>query len=245
MNIWIPCSFNRRKNVSDAFETWRALVPARCSAFLVQFDIIHLPRLFRFLQRTFAQLISVLRAPKSKEGYAAIGGGSPLRKITDEHVSGLSIILIASALKSALEAKEFSANRTMLPCGTGIHSLRKLSIRQVTHLSLLIILINDEGQNRNCAAFLLKNKKTYLLDCSAEARADERPFGRRNRARDKHPAAQGLLLGLIRSSTVKRANPARTDGPSAGSPKTAQGLDNRLGLEVLVGILEIAGCARK
>ncbi|KAL6524017.1 hypothetical protein OROMI_031112 [Orobanche minor] len=64
-------------------------------------DIIRLPRLLRFLQRPLAQLISVLRAPKSKEGYAAIGGGSPLRKITDEQ---------ANALKSALEAKEVSVN---------------------------------------------------------------------------------------------------------------------------------------
>ncbi|CAA0821301.1 Ferrochelatase-1- chloroplastic/mitochondrial [Striga hermonthica] len=64
-------------------------------------DIIRLPRLFRFLQRPLAQLISVLRAPKSKEGYAAIGGGSPLRKITDEQ---------ASAIKSSLEAKEVPAN---------------------------------------------------------------------------------------------------------------------------------------
>ncbi|KAI3468142.1 hypothetical protein Pfo_024805 [Paulownia fortunei] len=64
-------------------------------------DIIRLPRLFRFLQRPLAQLISVLRAPKSKEGYAAIGGGSPLRKITDEQ---------ASSLKLALEAKEVPAN---------------------------------------------------------------------------------------------------------------------------------------
>ncbi|PON76685.1 Ferrochelatase [Parasponia andersonii] len=64
-------------------------------------DIIRLPRLFRFLQRPLAQLISVLRAPKSREGYAAIGGGSPLRKITDEQ---------AHALKLALEAKNISAN---------------------------------------------------------------------------------------------------------------------------------------
>ncbi|CAA0824247.1 Ferrochelatase-1- chloroplastic/mitochondrial [Striga hermonthica] len=64
-------------------------------------DIIRLPRLFRFLQRPLAQLISVLRAPKSKEGYAAIGGGSPLRKITDEQ---------GNELKLALEAKEVSAN---------------------------------------------------------------------------------------------------------------------------------------
>ncbi|KAH7566108.1 hypothetical protein JRO89_XS08G0087700 [Xanthoceras sorbifolium] len=46
-------------------------------------DIIRLPRLFRFLQKPLAQFISVVRAPKSKEGYASIGGGSPLRRITD------------------------------------------------------------------------------------------------------------------------------------------------------------------
>nr|GMC96532.1 ferrochelatase-2, chloroplastic [Ipomoea batatas] len=46
-------------------------------------DIIRLPRLFRFLQKPLAQFISVARAPKSKEGYASIGGGSPLRRITD------------------------------------------------------------------------------------------------------------------------------------------------------------------
>ncbi|XP_017699741.1 ferrochelatase-1, chloroplastic-like [Phoenix dactylifera] len=64
-------------------------------------DIIRLPRLFRFLQRPLAQLISMLRAPKSKEGYAAIGGGSPLRRITDEQ---------AHALKLALEEKNLHAN---------------------------------------------------------------------------------------------------------------------------------------
>uniref|UniRef100_A0A804IQE1 Ferrochelatase n=1 Tax=Musa acuminata subsp. malaccensis TaxID=214687 RepID=A0A804IQE1_MUSAM len=47
-------------------------------------DIIQLPRLFWFLQRPLAQLMPVFRAPKSKEGYAAIGGGSPLRRITDD-----------------------------------------------------------------------------------------------------------------------------------------------------------------
>ncbi|KAL9443268.1 hypothetical protein AB3S75_016597 [Citrus x aurantiifolia] len=64
-------------------------------------DIIRLPRLFRFLQWPLAKLISVVRAPKSKEGYAAIGGGSPLRKITDEQ---------AQALKTALEAKNLPVN---------------------------------------------------------------------------------------------------------------------------------------
>ncbi|PIA47098.1 hypothetical protein AQUCO_01400062v1 [Aquilegia coerulea] len=52
-------------------------------------DIIRLPRLFQFLQNPLAQFISVLRAPKSKEGYAAIGGGSPLRRITDAQAEEL------------------------------------------------------------------------------------------------------------------------------------------------------------
>ncbi|KAL4559654.1 hypothetical protein LXL04_031797 [Taraxacum kok-saghyz] len=64
-------------------------------------DIIRLPRLFCFLQRPLAQIISVLRARKSKEAYASIGGGSPLRKITDEQ---------ANALKLELEAKKLPAN---------------------------------------------------------------------------------------------------------------------------------------
>ncbi|KAK8961369.1 hypothetical protein KSP40_PGU011398 [Platanthera guangdongensis] len=64
-------------------------------------DIIRLPRLFRFLQMPLAKLISTFRAPKSKEAYASIGGGSPLRKITDEQ---------AQALKIALEDKGLRAN---------------------------------------------------------------------------------------------------------------------------------------
>ncbi|BBG95101.1 ferrochelatase 1, partial [Prunus dulcis] len=64
-------------------------------------DIIRLPRLFQFLQQPLAKLISVLRAPKSKEGYAAIGGGSPLRKITDEQ---------ANELKKALKSKDLPVN---------------------------------------------------------------------------------------------------------------------------------------
>uniref|UniRef100_A0ACD5XXG7 Uncharacterized protein n=1 Tax=Avena sativa TaxID=4498 RepID=A0ACD5XXG7_AVESA len=64
-------------------------------------DIIRLPRLFRFLQRPLAKLISTFRAPKSKEGYASIGGGSPLRRITDEQ---------ANALKNALKEKNLEAD---------------------------------------------------------------------------------------------------------------------------------------
>ncbi|CAL5057691.1 unnamed protein product [Urochloa decumbens] len=63
-------------------------------------DIIRLPRLFRFLQKPLAKFISVVRAPKSKEGYASIGGGSPLRQITDAQ---------AEALREALCEKDVPA----------------------------------------------------------------------------------------------------------------------------------------
>lgn len=59
-------------------------------------DIIRLPRNLRFLQRPLAQFISSVRAPKSAEGYAAIGGGSPLRRITNDQ---------AQALQESLEKK--------------------------------------------------------------------------------------------------------------------------------------------
>ncbi|EEF42600.1 ferrochelatase, putative [Ricinus communis] len=62
-------------------------------------DIIRLPRLFQFLHRPLAQLIFVLCAPKSKEGYAMRGGGLPLHKISDGK---------AYAIKMALEAKGIS-----------------------------------------------------------------------------------------------------------------------------------------
>lgn len=42
-------------------------------------DIIRLPAALKFLQPVLANVISTLRSPKSSEGYAAIGGGSPLR----------------------------------------------------------------------------------------------------------------------------------------------------------------------
>lgn len=76
-----PCFFFFRNYVS-MLRFWHATYSLNVS---IQ-DIIRLPRLFQFLQRPLAKLISVLRAPKSKEGYASIGGGSPLRKITDEQV---------------------------------------------------------------------------------------------------------------------------------------------------------------
>eukprot|EP00798_Chlamydomonas_sp_ICE-L_P003892 gene3892-13961_t len=64
-------------------------------------DIIRLPKPVAFLQPFVAQLISTLRAPKSAEAYKSIGGGSPLRRITDDQ---------ANALAASLRAKGTDAN---------------------------------------------------------------------------------------------------------------------------------------
>ena len=51
-------------------------------------DIIRLPPALQFLQSPLAALLSNSRAPKSREAYESIGGGSPLRRITARRHSG-------------------------------------------------------------------------------------------------------------------------------------------------------------
>lgn len=63
-------------------------------------DIIRLPPSLRFLQPTIAQGISTLRAPKSKEAYESIGGGSPLRSITEQQGNALQKALGERGLRS-------------------------------------------------------------------------------------------------------------------------------------------------
>eukprot|EP00193_Tetraselmis_chui_P005160 CAMPEP_0177767952 /NCGR_PEP_ID=MMETSP0491_2-20121128/9438_1 /TAXON_ID=63592 /ORGANISM="Tetraselmis chuii, Strain PLY429" /LENGTH=523 /DNA_ID=CAMNT_0019284679 /DNA_START=281 /DNA_END=1852 /DNA_ORIENTATION=+ len=53
-------------------------------------DIIRLPPAISFLQAPLAWFISNARASKSKEGYETIGGGSPLRRITEEQADALT-----------------------------------------------------------------------------------------------------------------------------------------------------------
>lgn len=61
-------------------------------------EIIRLP--FPWLQRPLAWLISTSRAKKSQENYQQIGGGSPLRQITEQQ---------AEALKQSLQRKGHEA----------------------------------------------------------------------------------------------------------------------------------------
>ncbi|KAI8530975.1 hypothetical protein RHMOL_Rhmol11G0101600 [Rhododendron molle] len=117
-------------------------------------DIIRLPRLFRFLQRPLAQLISVLRAPKSKEGYASIGGGSPLRKITDDQ---------AIALRNALEAKE-----TPVHVYVAMRYWHPFTEEAVQQASLNSILRGIGLQSLLCSHFIL-NSRSPLLDQAFES----------------------------------------------------------------------------
>ena len=64
-------------------------------------DIIRLPGALQFLQSPLASLLSNSRAPKSREAYESIGGGSPLRRITDEQANALQSALVAKGLKNA------------------------------------------------------------------------------------------------------------------------------------------------
>lgn len=74
-------------------------------------DIIRLPSTWQFLQPAIAQFISSIRAPKSREGYEAIGGGSPLRRITEEQAAALR----SSLARLGIEAHTYVAMRYWFP----------------------------------------------------------------------------------------------------------------------------------
>jgi hypothetical protein len=74
-------------------------------------DIIRLPAPVQFLQPAIASLVSSLRAPKSREGYEAIGGGSPLRRITEEQATALR----ASLRRKGIDANTYVAMRYWFP----------------------------------------------------------------------------------------------------------------------------------
>eukprot|EP00192_Tetraselmis_astigmatica_P005298 CAMPEP_0117649278 /NCGR_PEP_ID=MMETSP0804-20121206/881_1 /TAXON_ID=1074897 /ORGANISM="Tetraselmis astigmatica, Strain CCMP880" /LENGTH=503 /DNA_ID=CAMNT_0005454993 /DNA_START=281 /DNA_END=1792 /DNA_ORIENTATION=+ len=63
-------------------------------------DIIRLPPQVSFLQAPLAWIISNLRASKSKEGYETIGGGSPLRRITEDQAQAIQDSMAALGVDS-------------------------------------------------------------------------------------------------------------------------------------------------
>ncbi|CAN1213472.1 ferrochelatase [Tumidithrix helvetica PCC 7403] len=61
-------------------------------------DLIRIP--LRFLQKPIASLIAASRAPISQENYAMIGGGSPLRQITEEQAENIENVLQRNGLNA-------------------------------------------------------------------------------------------------------------------------------------------------
>ncbi len=59
-------------------------------------DLLRLP--IPFLQKPLAALIAASRSPVTRENYAAIGGGSPLRRITEEQAQALVEVLAERGL---------------------------------------------------------------------------------------------------------------------------------------------------
>lgn len=74
-------------------------------------DIIRLPAPLQFLQPLIARLISSSRAPKSQAAYESIGGGSPLRSITQEQADALQ----QSLTDRGIDAKVYVAMRYWHP----------------------------------------------------------------------------------------------------------------------------------
>jgi protoporphyrin/coproporphyrin ferrochelatase len=63
-------------------------------------EIIRIP--FPWLQKPLAWLISTSRARKSQENYKSIGGGSPLRRITEEQAQALGATLRAKGMEAKI-----------------------------------------------------------------------------------------------------------------------------------------------
>jgi ferrochelatase len=92
-------------------------------------DIIRLP--FRFMQKPLAWLISTQRHKKSSGYYAQIGGGSPLRKITDEQAQALE----SELNQRGLEARVYVAMRYWHPFTE--EALEQIERDRITHLVAL------------------------------------------------------------------------------------------------------------
>jgi ferrochelatase len=94
-------------------------------------EIIRLPA--RFMQKPLAWLISTTRAKKSSAYYAQIGGGSPLRRITDEQAKALQTELQARGI----EAKVYVGMRYWHPfTNEALHRIERDGITELVVLPL-------------------------------------------------------------------------------------------------------------
>src|SRR5689334_10773727 len=92
-------------------------------------DIIRLP--WRFLQKPLAWMISTQRYKKSRTYYEKIGGGSPLRRITDEQARALE----ASLASRGIDARAYVAMRYWKPYTE--EALEQIARDEIAHLVVL------------------------------------------------------------------------------------------------------------
>jgi ferrochelatase len=92
-------------------------------------DIIRLP--WRFLQKPLAWMISTQRYKKSQTYYEKIGGGSPLRHITDEQARSLE----AALATRGINARAYVAMRYWKPYTE--EALEQIARDGITHLVVL------------------------------------------------------------------------------------------------------------
>eukprot|EP00466_Bigelowiella_natans_P008052 jgi/Bigna1/134648/aug1.26_g9356 len=120
-------------------------------------DIIRLPPPLRALQPVLAKLLSSTRAPKSREAYNSIGGGSPLRKITEEQGSALEEALRAKGQ----DAKVYVGMRYWKPfTEESIEQIKKDGIKELVILPLYPqFSISTSGSSLRLLAEIFKQDK--------------------------------------------------------------------------------------
>jgi protoporphyrin/coproporphyrin ferrochelatase len=117
-------------------------------------DIIRLP--FRFMQKPLAWFISTQRQKKSSSYYEAIGGGSPLRKITDQQARALENELN----KRGVDSRVYVAMRYWHPFTE--ETFEQIERDGITHLVVLPLYpqfsISSTGSSLNRMRTVIKEK---------------------------------------------------------------------------------------
>lgn len=121
-------------------------------------DIIRLP--WRFMQKPLAWIISTQRYKKSRGYYEKIGGGSPLRRITDEQARALE-----GALQSRdINARAYVAMRYWKPFTE--EALEQIRRDEISHLVVLPLYpqfsISTTGSSLNRMNELIKERRYRL-----------------------------------------------------------------------------------
>src|SRR5690348_3603888 len=115
-------------------------------------DIIRLP--WRFLQKPLAWMISTQRYKKSQTYYEKIGGGSPLRRITDEQARALE----AALASRGIDARAYVAMRYWQPYTE--EALEQIKRDEISHLVVLPLYpqfsISTTGSSLNRMNVLIK-----------------------------------------------------------------------------------------